>query len=189
MQDQGIAVENIFIDTASGSIVPEKRPEFKRMYEKIKTCGVSELVFSEYSRIGRTSIESLSAVLNIMKLGIKIQSLANTENIINRFDPDIQLVMISMAMSVAQRERERTRERTKWGMDNARAKGTRSGRPIGRPEVYIDMDMVTKLKIEKDLKEKQAIRVLGYKESTYYKRKREMKLCTPKTSTPNKQAE
>ena len=55
---------------------------------------------------------------------------------------------------------------------NAKAKGTRSGKDIGRPVVKFDYVAVKKMMADNKLKEAQAIRVLGYKPSTYYKAKK-----------------
>ena len=177
IQDHGIPMEDIFIDTISGAIAPMERPAYQKMMERIKQGDINELVCSEYSRIGRTIIESLSEVLVILKLGIKIQSLSKREERINEYpNVTMQLIAVVLALDSAQQEREHIKERTKWGMQNAKAKGTRSGKPIGRPVKPVDFDAVNKLIQEKFLKEKQAIRVLGIKESTFYKAKKYAKL-------------
>ena len=177
IQDHGIPMEDIFIDTISGAIAPMERPAYQKMMERIKQGDINELVCSEYSRIGRTIIESLSEVLVILKLGIKIQSLSKREERINEYpNVTMQLIAVVLAWESAQQEREHIKERTKWGMQNAKAKGTRSGKPIGRPVKPVDFDAVNKLIQEKFLKEKQAIRVLGIKESTFYKAKKYAKL-------------
>lgn len=176
IQDQNIPMEDIFIDTISGAISPMQRPAYQKMMERIKQGDVEELVCSEYSRIGRTIIESLSEVLAILKLGIKIRSLSKREERINEYPTvAMQLIAVVLALDSAQQEREHIKERTKWGMQNAKAKGTKSGKPIGRPTKPVDFDAVAKLVQEKFLKEKQAIRVLGINESTFYKAKKHAK--------------
>ena len=171
--DRGVPMDDIFIDTISGAVAPMERPAYQKMMERLKVGDVTELVCSEYSRIGRTILESLSEVVNILKMGVKIRSLSKTEEGINEYPTvTMQLIAVLLALDSAQKEREHIRERTKWGMQNAKAKGTKSGRPIGRPIKPVDFDAVAKLVREKFLKEKQAIRVLGIKESTFYKAKK-----------------
>ena len=177
MLNQGIDMKNIFVDMGSGATIPSTRESFIRMTERLKAGDVDELVFSEYSRIGRDVVESLGAVLDIMRSfkETKLRSLSSTEKDINDYPIDMQFVLIMFGMGAAKRERDHIRERTKWGMDNAKAKGTRSGKAIGRPLVMFDYAAIQKLMDEKKLKEAQAVRVLGYKPSTYYKAKRVMK--------------
>jgi putative DNA-invertase from lambdoid prophage Rac len=172
MQDLGIGLTDIYIDSTSGSIPPLKRPQYRRMIDRLDQGDVDELVVSEFSRIGRSVVESLMEVLAIQKRNIKITSLAERENQLNIFPVDMQPVMISMMMYSASLERQHIKERTKWGMSNARVNGTRSGKPIGRPVVPIDFHAVRKLMADKNLKEAQAIRVLGYKPRTYYAKKK-----------------
>jgi len=174
MQAFGIGLTDIYIDSSSGSIPPLKRPQYRRMIDRLDQGHVDELVVSEFSRIGRSVIESLTEVLAIQKRNIKITSLAESENQINIFPVDMQPVMISMMMYSASLERLHIKERTKWGMSNARVNGTRSGKPIGRPVVPIDFQAVKNLMVDKHLKEAQAIRVLGYKPRTYYAKKKEL---------------
>ena len=168
MQERGIAVTDIFVDAASGSVPPLKRPSYAKMVTRIEGGNISELVVSEFSRIGRTVQESLMEVLSIQKRGIKIISLSNSESMINDLPVGLQPVIISAMMYSAQLERDHIRERTKWGIENAKLKGKK----IGRPEVVVDFDGVKKMMEEKFLKEAQAIRVLGIKPRTYYAAKK-----------------
>jgi DNA invertase Pin-like site-specific DNA recombinase len=174
IQDQGIETDNIYVDVESGAVRPEDRPAYQKLLARIKAGGIDEVVIREYSRIGRDLIESYYAVLVLMRNGVKIISLSKNETMINNQTPAIQLIMITLALESATKMREELKKNTKMGMDNARLKGTRSGKPIGRPVVTIDFDEVRKVMREKNLKEKQAVRVLGIKEGTYYKRKRDM---------------
>lgn len=172
MQDRKIAIEDIYIDMASGTVPPLKRTQYKKMMDRISKGDVTELVVSEFSRIGRTVHESLMEVLTIQQKHIRIQSLADTEKFINDLPVDMQPILISAMMYSASLERKHISERTKWGMDNAKDKGTRSGKPIGRPIVTVDFEAVKKLVDEKNLKEAQAIRVLGIKPRTFYAAKK-----------------
>ena len=176
MLDQGIEMKNIFVDMGTGASIPSTRESYIKMTERLKAGDVTELVFSEYSRIGRDVIESLGAVLDIMRSfkDTKLRSLASSEKDINDYPIEMQFILIMFGMGAAKRERDHIKERTQWGMDNAKAKGTRSGKAIGRPTVSFDYAAVDLLVKEKNLKEAQAIRVLGYKPSTYYKAKKTM---------------
>jgi DNA invertase Pin-like site-specific DNA recombinase len=87
MQDLGIGLTDIYIDSSSGSIPPFKRPQYRRMIDRLDQGDVDELVVSEFSRIGRSVVESLMEVLAIQKRNIKITSLAGarTRSIYSRW--------------------------------------------------------------------------------------------------------
>lgn len=178
MVDQGIDMKNIFVDMESGATIPRTRESFIKMEERLKQGDVTELVFSEYSRMGRDIVESLGAILDIMRSykDVKLRSLSKTESAINDYPIDMQFTMLMFSMGTAQREREHIRERTKWGMNNAKVNGTKTGNPIGRPVVEINFEAIQNFSKEKKLRTAQVLRVFGIAPSTYYaalKQKRE----------------
>lgn len=170
MQDAGIDPANIFVDAAiSGAVKPESRPVFKQMLKRLDTGDIDELLFSEFSRIGRTVDDSLIALISIKQRGITIRSLSKSETFINELPGPLQTFMISGMMYIAAIEKQHNNERTRWGIDNARA----NGKKIGRPKIAVDFDKITETMKKYNLKEKQAVRVCGYSESTFYKAKRQ----------------
>ena len=54
--------------------------------------------------------------------------------------------MIAVAAWIAKQERVRISERVQAGIDHARAQGTKSGRPIGRPQVVFRRDQAIELR-------------------------------------------
>lgn len=169
MQDLGISANDIFVDAAiSGAVKPEKRPVFKQLLERIEKGDIEELVFSEFSRIGRTVDDSLMALIPIKQKGITIRSLSASEKFINELPGPLQSFMISGMMYIATMEKQHNNERTKWGIENARA----NGKTIGRPAKIVDFAKIKETMEKYNLKEKQAVRVCGYSESTFYKAKR-----------------
>jgi DNA invertase Pin-like site-specific DNA recombinase len=54
--------------------------------------------------------------------------------------------VISILAVIAKQERIRIEERVRAGLDRARAQGTRSGRPVGRPRVIVRRDLVAELR-------------------------------------------
>lgn len=164
--------ERIFEDYGSGSIPPTKRKAYSDMLVFLKEhqeC--KHIVMSEWSRLGRTVPESLEQILNLMKQDIEITSLSPSEKCINDIPSAFRFAVISLMLGSAQAEREHLIERTRRGMDNARSKG----KICGRPPAKIDFGKVADMMDKYHLREKQAVRVLGYSESTYYKYKRAQK--------------
>jgi putative DNA-invertase from lambdoid prophage Rac len=169
MTDLGIDSNDIFVDSGiGGATKPEKRPVFKKMLERINSGDVDEIVFSEFSRIGRTVDDSLMTLIPLKQRGITIRSLSAHEDFINKLPSEMQTWMISGMLFAASMEKKHNNERTKWGIENARA----SGKQIGRPMVKIDFDKIKSTMETFGLREKQAVRVCGYSESTFYKWKK-----------------
>ena len=54
--------------------------------------------------------------------------------------------VISILAVIAKQERIRIQERVRAGLERARARGTRSGRPVGRPQVIFRHDQVFELR-------------------------------------------
>ena len=109
--------------------------------------------------------------MNFNRKGIKITSLSKIEESINNIPGAFQPAAISLMMGAAQVEREHIKERTRWGLENARQRGKK----LGRPSVTIDFSKIHECMEKYNLKEKQAIRVCGYSESSVYKAKKKMK--------------
>jgi DNA invertase Pin-like site-specific DNA recombinase len=57
-------------------------------------------------------------------------------------------LMIAVAAWIAKQERMRISERVRAGLDRAKANGTRTGRPIGRPRVVFRRDQVMQLRAQ-----------------------------------------
>lgn len=55
-------------------------------------------------------------------------------------------LMIAVAAWIAKQERVRISERVRAGLERARAQGTRSGKPVGRPKVVLDRSKAVELR-------------------------------------------
>jgi DNA invertase Pin-like site-specific DNA recombinase len=176
LADMGVEQERIFEDHGSGAVEPKKRTEYQKLILFLDNHAgeVDELIFSEYSRLGRSVVESLMELLTLMKSNIKISSLSKHENMINNIPPTWQPAVLSLMLGAAQNERDHIKERVRWGMENAKANGTKSGKKIGRPEVPIDMQKIKDIMVKYNLKEAQAIRVAEIKPSTFYAKKKKL---------------
>jgi DNA invertase Pin-like site-specific DNA recombinase len=179
MKDMGIPQTDIFVDAGiSGWVNPQDRPVYKQMLIRIadKTKeSVSEIVFSEFSRLGRNAKDSIYELIRLEKEGILISSLSSHEAFLNKIPPEVQLTVLSGMLVGAEMERKHTAERTRWGLKRVREYGSKSGKPMGRPRVVIDWDKIQKTMEQFKVPEKIAARICGYNESTFYKAKRERK--------------
>lgn len=177
MREMGIPEHEIFVDDGiSGWVNPHDRPVYKQMIKRIADPmkeKVTEIVFSEFSRLGRNAKDSIYELIRLEKDGVAISSLSSYEETINRIPVEFQLQILSGMLTGAEMERKHTQERTRWGLKRVREYGSKSGKPMGRPRVIIDWEKIQKTMEQFKVPEKVAARICGYNESTFYKAKRE----------------
>ena len=95
------------------------------------------LVVAAIDRLGRRYLETMWAIYDLQRRGIRLRSLADSEVQWTKYldaDPDspeafMGNVLTSMAAYVASQERQNISRRTRAGLDAARAKGVELGRP------------------------------------------------------------
>ncbi len=88
-------------------------------------------------RLGRRYLETMWAIYDLQRCGVRLRSLAGNEGEWTRFldsDPDspeafMGNILASVAAYVASQERQSRRRRTRAGLDAARANGKELGRP------------------------------------------------------------
>ena len=125
----GINRESIFFEYASG--LKEDRPEFNKMLEKVTTGDT--IVTTEVSRITR-STKQLCDIIEFAKNKKVRLILGNFEvDCTKDLDPMTE-GMLKMMGVFAELERNIISERVKSGIENARAKGKK----LGRPELTLD---------------------------------------------------
>ena len=110
----------------------KSRPEFARMMVDAHRGEFDVLVVWALDRFGRTMIGNMQSVLELDRRGVKVVSVRepwlDTEGA-------VRPLLIAIFSWVAEQEREQLVARTVAGMDRARKKGVR----IGRPEVAVDI--------------------------------------------------
>jgi DNA invertase Pin-like site-specific DNA recombinase len=95
-------------------------------------------------RFGRSLVHCVSGIQELASLGIRF--IATSQGLdTDESNPASKLLMHILA-AVAQFERELIRERVSAGMRSAKAKGTRSGKPIGRPRRVFNRGEVLRLR-------------------------------------------
>jgi DNA invertase Pin-like site-specific DNA recombinase len=165
--------EHIFIDDAiSGMVTPTKRPGYKMLKQMVDSGLIDTMYVTELSRIGRNTKESLMETLDIENKGVRVYFLAPSHKSINEV-PDIYRPTLMAAMSLAADiERQQISERTKAGLRLVRIKGSKSGKPIGRPVTEIDWKKVDEFKA-KGISQRAICRFLGFSEVTFYRKLKE----------------
>jgi putative DNA-invertase from lambdoid prophage Rac len=136
----GLEVIRVYADTASGA-----RADRGALAEVLAGAHRREfnvLLVWALDRLSREGIGPMARYLDeLRRLGIRVQS--HQESWLDSGGPAGELLLAVFAW-VAQQERRRLGERVRAGMARARAQGTRSGRPIGRPARTVDQEEVSR---------------------------------------------
>ncbi|WP_242392004.1 recombinase family protein [Anaeromyxobacter oryzisoli] len=117
----------------TGSGAKADRPGLIRVMDAARRGEVRAVLVWKLDRLGRSVLDLARNVDELRRAGVRL--VAVTQGI--DLDPDRPDAAAKMAAdmlaAVAEYERALIVERTRAGLDRARRKGTKSGRPIGRP--------------------------------------------------------
>jgi DNA invertase Pin-like site-specific DNA recombinase len=141
-QSQGWTIECEYEDHESGG--RSDRIEFRRLLQDASMRKWDLLLFWALDRFTR---EGTLATLKYLELlesyGVRWRSF--TEPWIDSAGP-FRDVVISLLASLAKQERVRISQRVRAGLERAKATGTRSGRPIGRPRAVFNRSLAIELR-------------------------------------------
>jgi DNA invertase Pin-like site-specific DNA recombinase len=114
--------ERIYSEKISG--VKKERSQLDRMMDSLRSGDT--VIITELTRLGRSVKELLSIIERIHKAGASIKSLR--ESWLDTTTPQGNLLLTIFA-GLSQFERDLTRQRTRQGLEAARARGRKGGRP------------------------------------------------------------
>ena len=129
----GLTIVKTFEEHVPGAVRNAERPVLSEAIEYAKTEGITQILISELSRLGRNAFEVLSTVKEMIDSGINIYfqkeqfTLLDNEGKPSLFAP----VMIATLSTCAQLERENIKFRLNSGRANYIAKGGKLGRKKG----------------------------------------------------------
>ena len=149
-QKNKIYLDEILEITISSRKSQEKR-KIKDLKQKLKPGDL--LIATELSRLGRSMFEIIELVLDFNENNIKFFFLRQPE-LSNVNNPSAKL-LLAIYGYIAENERELISQRTKAGLEMARSKGKKLGRPVGSTNSYFDKDVH---KIKELLSKKLTIR-------------------------------
>ena len=136
LMDAGVPTTTLYRDLGvSGSTGINTRQGWRSLSSRLHQGDV--LVVASIDRVGRGWIDVMSVIRELRERGIRIRSLASSEQTWTRYldaDPNTAEAMIGDVLATvftwaAQQELEAIRRRTKAGMDRARAEGKHIGPP------------------------------------------------------------
>lgn len=139
LKDYGVPEALIFVDRASGGTM--NRPNFIKALKYAQHPG-TEFVVWKLDRLGRT-LEGILEVLNLLEQsGISFFSLTERVDVTTPMGK----AMLQMMGVVAELERNLIVERTKAGIERAKARGEKPGRPVAMTEERVEVaDMMLQM--------------------------------------------
>ncbi|SRR6266567_1882542 len=136
---RGWLVAGEYVDLGvSGS--NESRPELNRMIKDAHLCRYDAVVVWKLDRLGRSLKHLVTTIEDLAAYGISFVSLRDN---LDLSTPSGRLMMHIIG-AMAEFERELIRERVTAGIQAARKRGVR----IGRPKTYVSPDMIREMRDE-----------------------------------------
>lgn len=131
--DNNFKFDEIVEERVSGTVKAENRDEYSRLKDKLRKDDI--LVITDLDRLGRNADDVIMELKELKKNGIRVVALDmpymsdwNKANDSSIYEMVIDIV-ITIKAHMAQQEREKTVARINQGLDVARAKGKKLGRP------------------------------------------------------------
>ncbi|WP_019279260.1 recombinase family protein [Clostridium botulinum] len=125
--------DEIVEERVSGTIKANNREKYSKLKDKLRTNDI--LVITDLDRLGRNADDVIMELKELKSKGIRVIALDmpymsdwNKANDSSIYDMVIDIV-ITIKAHMAQQEREKTVARINQGLDVARAKGKKLGRP------------------------------------------------------------
>lgn len=159
IEARGYHVEphRIITEQCSGSLSAMSRPLFKRMVESTLERG-DTLVVLKLDRLGRDNIDVQQTIALLIEKGIKVVSLDLPVADLGSAEGKL---MLQLFATFAEFERNRIVERTQEGLQRAKAKGVKLGRPVA-----VDTTATVQALKLRGLSQAQAARAAGLSLST-----------------------
>lgn len=166
----GVPEQNIIIDKASGK--DTEREGYQYLKRQILRNG-DTLVIKELDRLSRNKADIKRELEEFKKMGIRVKIL-DIPTTLTEFPPEqewildmINSILIEVLGSIAENERNKIRSRQREGIEAAKKKNVRFGRPaVEKPDNW---DTVMAKVRSGEIKAVEAIQELGISRSSYYR--------------------
>ena len=162
--DAGVPEAHVYSDQVSGSKKTHARSGWSALEVRLRKG--DELVVWRIDRIGRSMIDVVTTVTDLVERGVLVRSVSDGLNPSTREGR----LMLSLMATFAEYERELIQERVRAGVDAAKARGVRFGRPEEDPdEMARRARTVEHLVGTEGMTVTQAVRMVGWSRATYYR--------------------
>lgn len=175
----GVEDQHIFLDKQSGKDFD--RPQYKKMVKKMRHGDL--LYVLSIDRLGRNYDEiqhqwrilTKEIGIDVCVIDMPLLDTRKSKDLLGTFVADLVLQVLSFA---AHNERDNIRKRQAEGIAAAKARGVHMGRPV--IDAPPDFEQIVKSWEKKEITMEEAIKKCGMSETTFYRRKREMRLIKGK---------
>lgn len=179
LRQVGVPDENIYMDKMSGKDFD--RPQYKKMVKRMKQGDL--LYVLSIDRLGRNydEIQNQWRILtkeigiDVCVIDMPLLDTRQSKDLLGTFVADLVLQVLSFA---AHNERDNIRKRQAEGIAAAKARGVHMGRPV--VEAPPDFEEIVKAWEKKKITMEEAMKRCGMSETTFYRRRREMRLIKGK---------
>lgn len=168
LTEAGVDERRIYSDQISGSKEARTRKGWSQLDERLEDG--DELVVWRVDRIGRSMIDIINTVHELLARGVTIRSISDG------IDPSTRegRMQLNLMATFAEYERELIQERVQAGVDAAKARGVRFGRPAPDPrKVATNLRVVQRLVEEDGMGVVEAAKTVGWSKATYYRHRAE----------------
>lgn len=138
----GFKIDEFVSDVITGGTKAENRPNYHNMKKQLRTGDT--LVLSDIDRLGRNADDVIVEIKDLQSKGIRVVSL--DVPFLNDWDKmnDDSLskmiidIFVTLKAHIAQQEKEKIHDRVMQGLDSAKKKGKKLGRPsTGVPKEFV----------------------------------------------------
>ena len=170
----GFKIDEFVSDVITGGTKADNRPNYHNMKRQLRSGNT--LIISDVDRLGRNADDVIMEIKDLQSKGIRVVALdvpflndweKMNDDSLSKMIIDI---FVTLKAHIAQQEKEKIHDRVMQGLDVARAKGKKLGRPAtGVPKDFIKE--YNKLQSEEygNISVVQFAKLQGIAVSTFYK--------------------
>jgi len=133
------------IYTDKGISAFKHRPAYVKALAHLFDEDITGFIVDDFTRFGRSTIDLLSTISKMTDANKNFVSIKNNINL----DTKEGKLLLGILSSLAEYEATIIKERLEAGKEYARINGTKSGKPMHRPEIQINWDEVKKYRDRK----------------------------------------
>lgn len=160
----GVDEARVYSDQVSGSKATGTRAGWTALDMQLSQG--DELVVWRIDRIGRSMMDIINTVHGLRARGVQVRSISDG------IDPSTTngRMQLNLMATFAEYERELIQERVQAGVDAAKLRGVRFGRPAPDPKkVALNLRTVQHLVTNEGLRVTDAAKTVGWSKATYYR--------------------
>jgi len=164
----GYDLVEIFTDEGISAF--KKRPAFNKSMDRLfNDDNINGFIVDDFTRFGRSTIDLLSTITKMAEEGKNFVSVKNNINL----DTKEGKLLLTILSGLAEYEATIIRERLEAGKEYAEKYGTKSGKPMHRPEKKIDWDEIKKYR-NKGLSWTATAKIVGLSPATLISRAKKL---------------